>query len=214
MDVQTEIVLAKRHTMLPKVRLESLARHIKTCIDEKIPGCFIECGVQYGGTVCFMKMISNKLGASDREVHGFDSFEGLPVPSPKDVAVDGTNAFTMYQNGRIFQDCVVSVDRFNLSVSDLGLVGQVTGHKGWFKDTLPSFDKQIAILRADGDWYESTMDILNNLYDRVVLGGFIIFDDYNYWKGCHQAVDEFLAQKGLKVEMHFTDSEEMWFRKI
>ena len=213
MDITKEISLAKKHTCLPIARLRSVAKHIQTCIDENIPGCFIECGVQMGGTVCFLKLIANKLGATDREVHGFDSFEGLPVPSIKDVAVDGTNAYTMYQNNRIFEDCVVSVERFNHTVKDLGVEGQVIGHKGWFKDTLPVFEKQIAILRADGDWYESTSDILKNLYDKVVPGGFIIFDDYNYWKGCHQAVDEFLQQRQIQVQMHFTDSEEMWFRK-
>ena len=72
--------------------------------------------------------------------------------------------------------------------------------KGWFQDTLPqNIDKigNIAILRLDGDWYESTKVCLEYLYDNVVEGGYILVDDYNFWPGCKKAVDEFFDNRKI-----------------
>jgi O-methyltransferase len=77
-------------------------------------------------------------------------------------------------------------DRYSL------LDGQVRFLKGWFKDTLPSAPiEKLALLRLDGDLYESTRDALNALYHKVVPGGFVIIDDYGCLAPCRRAVDEF-----------------------
>jgi O-methyltransferase len=80
-------------------------------------------------------------------------------------------------------------------------------HKGWFQDTLPidsaEIDK-IAILRLDGDWYESTKICLDYLYEKIVPRGFIIFDDYGLYSGCKKAVDEFFNSKNDSYYLNFS----------
>jgi O-methyltransferase len=206
------IAMARRHTGLPNCRHVNVAERICDCVELGINGCFMECGVQYGGTVCLMKTIAKFLNSKEN-VYAFDSFEGLPVPCQEDVAVDGSDAYKMFQNGQVYEQCIVPIDRYRKTEQDFGLSGELIVKKGWFKDTLKDFPEKIAVLRADGDWLESTNDILNNLYDKVVPGGFIIFDDYGYWKGCKKAVDNFLERRNIKVDMNMTDSEELWFKK-
>ena len=67
--------------------------------------------------------------------------------------------------------------------------------KGWFNETIPRFTppSEIAVLRLDGDWYDSTRVCLENLYQHVAPGGIVIVDDYYNWDGCARAVNEFLA---------------------
>ena len=91
-------------------------------------------------------------------------------------------------------------DRFDL------LDARVEFLPGWFKDTLPDAGiGQIALLRADGDLYESTIQILDNLYDKVAPGGFVIIDDYKSWPPCKKAVDEFRARHGIDAPIHDVD---------
>ena len=89
-------------------------------------------------------------------------------------------------------------------------------HVGWFQQTIPgtlsSLDK-IAVLRLDGDYYESTKVCLDGLYDHVVKDGFIIIDDYGTFQGCKKAVDEFLISNDIKPEIHYSDSDCIYFRK-
>ena len=62
--------------------------------------------------------------------------------------------------------------------------------------------EKIAILRLDGDWYESTKVALENLYDLVVSGGYIVIDDYYFWDGCKKAVNDFVSEKDLKININ------------
>ena len=61
----------------------------------------------------------------------------------------------------------------------------------------------IAVLRLDGDFYESTRFCLETLYDRVVPGGYVIIDDYGTFEGCRAAVHEFLDSRGLALHLHY-----------
>ena len=91
--------------------------------------------------------------------------------------------------------------------------GNIIPVKGWFSDTVPSFDKSICILRLDADWYDSTKVCLENLYPKVVSGGIVILDDYGYWKGCKEATDDYLKKNGIDVVINKTDHSEVWFIK-
>jgi O-methyltransferase len=89
--------------------------------------------------------------------------------------------------------------------------------KGWFQNTLPRYKRQIgsiAILRIDGDWYESTKVCLEQLYDNVVKGGYVIIDDYGYYPGCKKAVDEFVTGRQLDVDLIPVDYSRVYFRKL
>jgi O-methyltransferase len=99
----------------------------------------------------------------------------------------------------------------NFRTFDL-LDDQVVFLKGWFKDTLPAaqIDK-LAIMRLDGDFYESTMDALTNLYDKLSIGGYAIIDDYgeDVWQ-CRAAVDEFRGTRAITDSLMRVDSK-CWY---
>ncbi|MFM6396688.1 TylF/MycF/NovP-related O-methyltransferase, partial [Planktothrix sp.] len=87
---------------------------------------------------------------------------------------------------------------------------------GLFCETLPLYRKEIgdiAFLHADGDWYDSTLDIFNNLYDNVVSLGMIQIDDYGHWEGCKKAIHEFEKLKQESFRLHQIDYTGVWFRK-
>ena len=136
----------------------------------------------------------------------FDSFEGLPEPTAEDepTVVD---LIRQDRNRSALQKgyCLGTYEQVsNLLFSDLGLEREnIFLVKGWFQDTLPEHKDrigEISFLRIDGDWYESTKCCLENLYDNVVAGGYVLADDYHL-PGCRKAVDEFLHRRRLNVKL-------------
>jgi hypothetical protein len=98
----------------------------------------------------------------------------------------------------------------------LGVEKWVQPVAGLFSETLPRWREQIgriALLHMDGDWYSSTQDILENIFDQVVPGGRIQIDDYGYWEGCRRAVDEFAAKRGLVFQLTAIDETGVWLAK-
>jgi len=163
-------------------------------------GCYVECGTWRGG-VSFAAM---QLKTRIAEFQFFDSFAGLPPPGGR----DGAEAITAARDGRIRHDNnTASYDEFTANLARFKRPGQETRvTRGWFADTLPRFasPRPIAVLRMDGDWYESTKCILENLFDRVMPGGLVIVDDYYDWEGCAAAIHEFLAARRAAERIHET----------
>ncbi|MBI5401588.1 class I SAM-dependent methyltransferase [Candidatus Wolfebacteria bacterium] len=170
----------------------------------KAPGAYVECGVWKGGGAAVMGAVAKKFG-SERMTWYFDSFEGMPEPTEKDKSGRGKKWLTGDIMGDVLKASVADVEevayyRLNLSRDKNIII------KGWFQDTLPKTKQrigQIAILRLDGDWYESTMTALTELYDQVVQGGYVIIDDYGAWEGCRRAVHEFLDNRSIKPDLKF-----------
>lgn len=177
-------------TMIPR---QGYVSNLALCDQFRhLPGAVVECGTWKGG----MSAGIAALFKDDRDYCLFDSFEGLPVAQD----IDGKDRWG--QLAKTWQ----AKSRTNLRAEEsfaqraMLLSGAQNVHiiKGWFNETLPKYSGHpIAILRADGDWYESTMDILTNLYPYVVKGGLIILDDYYYWEGCAKAVHDFLSRNQL-----------------
>jgi O-methyltransferase len=155
-----------------------------------IAGCVVECGVWRGGMIAGMAEV---LGAN-RDYFLFDSFEGLP---PAREELDGASAVAWQKNSHSpahYNNCTAAEEE---AAAAMKLSGATSFRlvKGWFNETIPRFDppSQIAVLRLDGDWYESTRDCLENLYPHVAPGGVVIVDDYYIWDGCARAVNEFIS---------------------
>jgi O-methyltransferase len=164
-----------------------------------VEGDFVECGVWRGG---MSGAIAEVLG-KDKFFYLFDSFEGLPTVKE----IDGIAAKQWQDNktsSYYYNNCKAEINFAETAMKKAGVRYQLV--KGWFKDTLPSFapKKKIAILRLDGDWYDSTMDCLTNLYPLVEEHGLIIIDDYYAWDGCARAVHDYLSQNKLPVRIHQT----------
>jgi O-methyltransferase len=155
------------------------------------PGCVVECGVWRGGMSAGMAEV---LGA-DREYFLFDSFEGLPAACED---LDGASAVAWQENSRspaYHNNCTATEDEATAAMKLSGATS-FSLVKGWFNETLPRFAPpcDIAVLRLDGDWYDSTRVCLENLYPHVAPGGIVIVDDYYNWDGCARAVNEFLGR--------------------
>jgi hypothetical protein len=189
------------HTMIGKKRLDNVQFCCEETLKNNIPGDFIETGVWRGGTVIFMRAILKAYNSTDRIAWAADSFEGLPIPNTAQYPAD--NGLNLYQ----CKELAISLEAVQENFRRYGLLdSQVRFLKGWFKDTLPQAPiEKIAVLRLDGDLYESTMDALKNLYSKVSIGGFIIIDDYGCISACAKAVDDFRTQHNITDEIKKVD---------
>ncbi len=176
------------HSMIGRKRMDNLVMALSDAIRSNVPGDFIETGVWRGGACIMARGVLKAFGDTTRKVWVADSFEGLPKPNAEKYAADRGDKH--YQKTILavgLEDVKSNFQRYGL------LDNQVEFLKGWFKDTLPTAPiDRLAVLRLDGDLYESTMDGLRALYHKVSPGGYVIVDDYYAVKGCKQAVHDFM----------------------
>lgn len=189
-DNYRERIFGFPYTMIGRARLDSLQSMVETVVAEGVPGDFLEAGVWRGGASIFMRALLDLLGDKTRTVYVADSFQGLPPPQ-----------LSQDENLNFHLDATLAVDLevVKSHFARFGLLDERTKFlRGWFEDTLAAPDpKQLAILRADGDLYKSTIDILDNLYHRVAPGGFVIIDDYGAIPACRLAVEDFRRAHGI-----------------
>jgi O-methyltransferase len=180
-------------TMIGLARLDNLQHCVEDVLRQRVPGDLIETGVWRGGATIFMRAALKAYGVTDRTVWVADSFEGVPPPNPDKYPADAGDRWHTYEY------LAASLESVRSNFARYGLLDdQVCFLKGWFKDTLPAapIDK-LAIMRLDGDLYESTMDALTHLYPKLAIGGYVIIDDYAL-DGCKRAVQDFRAQHGIE----------------
>ena len=196
------------HSMIGQYRAQNIVELCKRIIHEQIPGDFLEAGVWRGGTCILMRGILEAYGIKDRRVFCADSFEGLPPPDEDKYPQDKGDIL------HTFQQLAVSLETVQKNFKLYNLFDEQTVFlKGWFKDTMPTISKEtFSLIRLDGDMYESTMDVLNNVYDRVPKGGFIVVDDYAL-PSCKVAIDDFRRQRNILDEIHKIDWTGIWWQK-
>jgi O-methyltransferase len=196
------------HSMIGTKRLENIQYCIETVLADNIKGDFIETGIWRGGACIFMRGILMAYGVTNRVIWAADSFEGVPVPTLKEDA-------DLDISRNVLPVLAVPIEDVKELFARYGLLDeQVRFLKGWFKDTLPTAPiEQLAILRLDGDLYESTMDALVPLYDKVARGGFVIVDDYGSCPPCKLAVHDFRAKHGIRDALQVIDVHGVYWRK-
>jgi hypothetical protein len=174
---------SKAPSMIGARRMENVRRECERVIAEKVAGDFVETGVWRGGACIMMRAVLAAYDIKGRRVFAADSFEGFPPQSAadKNFTVGGIPEFA------------VSLDEVKANFARYGFLDdQVVFLKGLFKDTLPKAPvRSIAVLRLDGDLYESTRDGLEHLYGKLSAGGTLIADDYFLFDGQRKAIDEF-----------------------
>jgi len=191
-------------TMVSRSRLDNLQFCIEEVVKNNISGHFIETGVWRGGSCIFMRAILKSLEILDRKVFVADSFKGFPIPKYN------------WDKGADFLDdsrLKVSVDEVKKNFERYSLLdNQVVFVEGYFSDTLPKLDNVFSLIRLDGDLFESTIDSLVNLYDKVSIGGFIIIDDYGL-ECCSQAVNQFRSMNNITEPMIQIDEFGLYWKK-
>lgn len=197
------------HTMIGVKRLNNVRTLVENVIAYRVPGDVMETGVWRGGACIMMRAVFQAYAVRNRRVWLADSFEGVPAPTPSRYPADAGERFHEYA------ELSVPLEQVKANFSRYGLLDeQVVFLKGWFKDTLPSAPiKQLALLRLDGDLYESTVIALQALYDKVSRGGYVIVDDYRVVQACKQAVDDFCAERKLAPDIVEIDGVGVYWQK-
>jgi O-methyltransferase len=185
-------------TMVGTQRLENLRWISEEIIDNNIEGDFVETGVWRGGVCIYMAALFKAMHQNDRKVWVCDSFEGLPPANPEKYPADAGDPHYGIQELAIpLEDVKHNFDRYGVLDDNVKFI------KGFFKDTMPTIEvEKIAILRLDGDMYESTIDVLDYLYPRLSVGGYCIIDDYGL-PNCAAAVNDYREKHGITDEMTF-----------
>jgi hypothetical protein len=208
---QRIISAVRPYTMTGPERLFAMIHAARHVARRPVAGAFVECGVWRGGSMMAAALALKALGCVDRELFLFDTFEGMTQPTARDVNYKGALAIDTFNQKRLGED---SSDWCRATLEDVRAALDSTGYprervhlvKGKVEETLPAqAPEQIALLRLDTDWYESTRHELEHLYPRLATGGVLIIDDYGHWKGSREATEEYIAKHNLKLLLHRTD---------
>jgi O-methyltransferase len=201
---------ALQFSMTGPHRMLALVDAVRYCVAREVPGAFAECGVWRGGSVLAMIRVLQELDAADRHIYLYDTFEGMTEPGEHDVSAFDPPALETWQQAagddqRPWSE-LFAAESFNEDVVRRLLAG--TGYpaellhfvRGPVEETIPGeMPEELALLRLDTDWYESTRHEMVHLYPRLREGGVLIIDDYGHWQGARRAVDEYLAQNRIAL---------------
>jgi hypothetical protein len=198
------------HTMIGFSPIDDLRVCIEDVLAKGVPGDFLEAGVWRGGAAIFMRGVLKAHGVTDRTVWCADSFAGLPPPNPDKFPLD----WGIDLSG--VKELAVSLPRVRLNFARYGLLDdQVRFLKGYFADTMPNAPiDRVAILRLDGDLYESTWQVLENLYPKLSVGGYVIIDDYGgVQEGCRAAVHDYRRLHGISDPIQVSDIQVVFWQR-
>jgi O-methyltransferase len=196
-------------TMTGVERRASLLGAVDHIVKHRIAGDIVECGVWRGGSMMTVALALMARGDTSRHLYLYDTFEGMSEPTAEDKSVDGVSAQAQLE--RTTRDAnvwaVASLDDVQANLWSTGYPRErIHFIKGKVEDTIPAtLPAQIALLRLDTDWYESTRHELQHLYPLLSRHGVMIIDDYGHWQGARQAVDEYFAGSAEPVFLHRVD---------
>lgn len=203
-DEARDIIRAvKPYSMTSPERLNAFILATRYIARHDIPGSIVECGVWRGGSMqaCAKTLLS--VGETERELYLFDTYEGMTPPTAEDLRRDGRPAQELLDAQAKDRPiwAVASLEDVQAGFEEVPYPKERIHYvRGRVEDTVPEqAPEQIAILRLDTDWYASTKHELEHLYSRLVSGGVLLIDDYGYWQGSRQAVDEFLDKTGERL---------------
>lgn len=189
----------KPFTMTSYERIAALADATRYVVRAGIPGAIAECGVWRGGSIMAVALTLLEEGEI-RDLYLFDTFQGMTPPAEHDVDHEGTRASVLYEQSRANAEgwCFARYEDVRENVLSTGYpANRIHFVRGDVLHTLPHAGiGELAILRLDTDWYESTMHELKHLYPRLRTGGVLIIDDFGYWQGCRKAVQEYFGKSG------------------
>jgi predicted O-methyltransferase YrrM len=205
-----EIRAVKPFTLTSPERIQALLAATRYVVQADIPGEIVECGVWLGGSMMAVARTLGRMGESSRNLYLFDTFEGMTAATAKDRDYRGKDAAQMMARAPGTADDVWAIgplETVRKNMTSTGYPSERIHYKvGRVEDTLPrEAPDQIALLRLDTDWYESTRHELETLFPRLVPGGVLIIDDYGHWEGAKRAVDEYIQSHDVKILLNRID---------
>jgi hypothetical protein len=198
-------------TMTSKERIFAAIEAAEYISKNRIAGDIVECGVWKGGSSMAILETFKTLGDTDRRVFLYDTYEGMPPPTEDDKTNYNKSADELLKADTDKEKNLVwaysSLDEVK---SNIGLSGYnqdlILFVKGKVEESIPgTLPGQIALLRLDTDWYESTKHEMEHLFPLLVPGGVLIIDDYGYWQGARKAIDEYFQKNNTKILLNRID---------
>lgn len=200
--VQDIVRKVKPYTMTTPERIIAVCHGVQYITENNIAGDIVECGVWRGGSMMAAALTLRHFNDASRHLHLYDTFDGMPPPTEKDVRTStGVSADSILQAAGGYDRLRAPLDdvRENLATTDYPM-DKMTFVKGKVENTIPAnCPDEIALLRLDTDWYESTKHELEHLYPRLTENGVMIIDDYGHWAGAQKAVDEYVERHRLPL---------------
>jgi len=188
----------KPWTMTSPEKLNALVLAVRYVVTHQIPGDVVECGVWRGGSMLAAAKTLIENGDTGRDLHLYDTFEGMSEPTEHDKRHDGQSAADMLaasdKTAGVW--AYASLEDVQATMAEAPYPAErIHYYKGKVEETIPgdAIPEQISILRLDTDWYESTRHEMEHLYPLLTDGGALIIDDYGHWEGARRAVDEYFA---------------------
>lgn len=219
---------SQAHTMIGMRRLDNIQALVDDVLRNDVPGDLIETGVWRGGSTIFMRGVLKARGVRDRRVWVADSFAGMPTPGQDGMERSFTSEEqtetwrniirrhplgVMVMAARLRQGTTYEEVREHFARYDL-LDEQVEFLPGWFHETLPTAPiSSLALIRMDGDLYDSTHHALTWLYPKLSVGGYAVVDDYGSFSECRRAVHDYLDAAGLEADLQRVDAHAVFWQK-
>ncbi len=201
----------KSYTMTSPERIEALIMAVDYISRNRITGALVECGVWQGGSAMAMALALRRAGDVSRDLFLYDTFSGMTAPCAIDIAYNGATAQAEFCKTRTAEDasalCFSPLDEVTRNVLGTGYdETKVHFIKGKVEQTIPgNIPKEIALLRLDTDWYESTKHEMIHLFPLLKPNGVLIIDDYGHWQGARKAVDEYIAENHVRLLLNRID---------
>lgn len=203
--------LCKPATMTSPERMYALYKAVEYIVDANIPGDLAECGVWRGGSVMVMAATLAAKGCRNRRIWLYDTFAGMTAPGADDVDYAGRDAAALLNEQAKSQESLIwglaPIEIVRANLAKVPYPPEMFNFvQGPVEQTIPgAIPSQLAILRLDTDWYESTKHELVHLYPRLASRGVLCIDDYGYWRGSRKAVDEYFASGHTPILLNRID---------
>jgi len=200
----------KPHSTCTIEPMYSLFKSVEYIVKNNVKGDCVECGVFKGGSAMMIALTLLHFKDTTRNIYLYDTFEGMAAPTKNDVDFDGNDAGNLLDNSIKEKDniwCYSPIEEVKKNMESTGYDSEkIILIKGKVEDTIPNTTPQnIALLRLDTDWYESTHHELIHLYPLLVKSGVLIIDDYGHWKGARKAVDDYFQNQEDKILLNRID---------
>lgn len=203
------LVAVRPFTMTSDERLAALINSVKHICRQGVSGDFVECGVWRGGSMMAAALTLIAEGDTSRDLYLYDTFTGMPPPTEHDLSIDGQTATALLKREPRGTGiwCEASLADVRQNIFSTGYPKErIHLIEGKVEDTIPkALPAQIAVLRLDTDWYESTKHELQHLFPLLTQAGVLILDDYGHWQGARTAVDEYFQEHGVDIFLHRVD---------